>query len=526
MICVVIGRSRHKMVLAEMQEAVKRGAQMIELRLDFISRTPDLKRLLSGKQCPLVATVRRPADGGRWSNTEEARIRLLKEAVLAGFDYVDLETDIAGNVRRFGKVQRIVSYHNTQEVPPDLEEIYAKMCKQDADVLKVCVAAQAPADNLRVLNLLKNAPKPTVAFCMGELGVPSRLLAAKFGAPFIYGAFNKDYRVAPGILSYDELTKIYFADRVNADTHIFGVIGDPVAHSLSPAIHNAAFRVQGLNCLYLPFQVPRGQLPAFLKAYDALPVRGYSVTIPHKEAAAQLAHRKDEAVTTTHSANTLIRTKEGFSAYTTDYAAAHDSLIAIMPPDSDGTPMTLEKRLVLILGAGGVARAVAHALHKAGALVAITNRTNERAKALATEIQGRVIDWNARHSALCDILINCTSVGMHPNVDDTPLHPSYLKPGLTVLDTVYTPETTLLVKEARLRGCHVQTGVDMFVRQAALQFKLFTGRDAPMDVMRKVVKRALSPVTVKAVEEEEDRQDAERANANSEDSEDPDPAED
>ncbi len=522
MICVVIGRSRHKMVLAEMQEAVKRGAQLIELRLDFIGRQPDLKRLLTGKACALVATVRRPEDGGRWGGTEEARIRLLKEAILANFDWVDLETDIANDIRRFGKVKRIVSYHNTQEVPADLEEIYKKMCQQDADLIKVCVTAQAPADNLRVLALMKNAPKPTVAFCMGELGMPSRLLAAKFGAPFIYAAFNKDYRIAPGIPTFDELTKLYFADRVNTETHIFGVIGDPVAHSLSPAIHNAAFRVQGLNCLYLPFQVPRGQLPQFLKTYDALPVRGYSVTIPHKEAAAQLAHRKDEAVTTTHSANTLIRVKEGFAAYSSDYQAALESLQAIMPPGEDGKPLSLEKRLVLILGAGGVARAVAHALHKVGALVAITNRTADRAKLLANEIHGRVIDWNARHSALCDILINCTSVGMHPNVDECPLHPSYLRPGLTVLDTVYTPETTLLVKEARARGCHVQTGVDMFVRQAAVQFRLFTGREPPLDVMRKVVKRALSPVTVKAVEEEEDRQEA----APPEASEDPEPAED
>lgn len=504
-ICVVIGRSRHKMILAEMQEAAKRGAQMVELRLDFLARTPDLKRLLKDKPCALVATARRQEDGGRWPGTEEARRMLLRQAIVSGFDWVDLETDVANEVRRFGKVKRIVSYHNIQEVPEDLEGIYAKMCEQDADIIKVCVNAQNNGDNLRVLSLLKDAPKPTVAFCMGDLGTPSRLLAAKFGAPLIYGAFNKDYRVAPGILSYDELTKVYFADRITPETHVFGVVGDPVGHSLSPAIHNAAFRVLGLNCLYLPFRVPRGTLPSFLKEYDKLPVRGYSVTLPHKEAAAQLAQRKDDMVATTHSANTLVRTKAGFAAYTTDYEAGLESLRSVLPKGEDGQPMTLEKRLVMILGAGGVARALAHALHKAGALVAITNRTNDRAKALAAEIEGRVVDWNARHAAMCDILINCTSVGMHPNVDESPIHPSYLRPGLTVLDTVYTPETTLLVKEARMRGCNVQTGVDMFVRQAGIQFRLFTGKEPPQDIMRKVVKRALSPVTVKM--EGDDKED-------------------
>ena len=158
---------------------------------------------------------------------------------------------------------------------------------------------------------------------------------------------------------------------------------------------------------------------------------------------------------------------------------------------------------MLILGAGGVARAVAHALHREGALVTITNRTASAPQKLAEEVGCRHVDWAARHSVLCDIVINCTSVGMHPNVDESPLHPSFLKPGLIVFDTVYTPETTLLIKEARDRGCHVVTGVDMFVRQAALQFKLFTGQEPPLDLMRKVVRRALSPVSHQGDEDEE-----------------------
>ena len=132
----------------------------------------------------------------------------------------------------------------------------------------------------------------------------------------------------------------------------------------------------------------------------------------------------------------------------------------------------------------------------------IANRTGDKSQKLAQEVGCRAVDWAARHSVVCDLLVNCTSVGMHPNVDESPIHPSFLKPGLTVFDTVYTPETTLLVKDARARGCNVVTGVDMFVRQAALQFRLFTGREAPLELMRKVVRRALSPVSVRVQEEE------------------------
>ena len=164
-ICVVIARTRHKMMQLEIQEAAKRGAALIELRLDYLAKAPDFKRLLADKPCPLVATVRRQADGGRWTGPEDERLTLIRQAIVAGFDWVDLETDIADQVRRFKDVKRIVSYHNLTEFPGDLEEIYARMAEQDADVLKVVVAAQSLADNLRILELLKKAKKPTVAFC-------------------------------------------------------------------------------------------------------------------------------------------------------------------------------------------------------------------------------------------------------------------------------------------------------------------------------------------------------------------------
>jgi 3-dehydroquinate dehydratase/shikimate dehydrogenase len=276
-------------------------------------------------------------------------------------------------------------------------------------------------------------------------------------------------------------------------------------------------------------------------------VKGYSITIPHKEAAAQFAEIKDSPVSRTQAANTLVRKREGYAAFNTDYAGFLQTLADIMPsftpqvPDLDrpqpmpaavitaaltlpagaltkekpqqastaithtpasvpapvSVPAQIAGRLALVLGAGGVARAVAHALHREGAMVTIANRTAERAQTLAGEVGCRVVEWNARHSVTCDMVVNCTSVGMHPNVDDSPLHPSYLKPGLIVFDTVYTPEQTLLIKEAKDRNCHVITGVELFIRQAALQCEQFTGRPAPVDLFRRVIRRALSPVLLK-----------------------------
>jgi 3-dehydroquinate dehydratase/shikimate dehydrogenase len=495
-ICVVIGRTRHKMVAVEIQEAAKRGAAFIELRLDFIAKAPDLKRLLAYKPCPLVATVRRPQDGGRWGGSEDARQMLLKQCIVSGgFDWVDLETDVADAIRRFKDVKRIVSYHNLTEFPQDLEEIYARMCQQDADVLKLVVSAQTPADNLRVLELMKKATRPTVAFCSGDLGFPSRILTLKYGAPFTYAAFNKERGVAPGLPSFEDLSRVYRLERINGDTKIYGVIGDPVAHSFSPLVHNAAFAQLGVNALYLPFRVPRGQLPGFLEAYGAIPVEGYSVTIPHKEAAAQAAHNQDEMVERTRAANTLLRRTHGFLAANTDYQAILDALHANLTRSPDA-PLNLHRHMALILGAGGVARAAAYALQHAGATIHIANRTFERAAKLAAELNAEALDWNARHKEGCDLVINCTPVGMHPNIDESPIHASFLRPGMVVFDTVYTPETTMLIREAKTRGAQTITGVELFVRQAGAQFKMFTGLEPPLDLMGHVLRRALSPVTL------------------------------
>jgi 3-dehydroquinate dehydratase / shikimate dehydrogenase len=550
-ICVVIGRTRHGMVQVEVQEAAKQGARLIELRLDFLKKAPDFKRLLENKPCQMIATVRRPPDGGKWDGSEDARRMLLRQAVVGGFDWVDLETDVAEAIPRFGKVRRIVSYHNFREMPAELEKIHEKMCAQDADVVKIVVRAQHPNDNLRVLGLVKNTKKPTVAFCMGDLGFPSRILQAKYGAPFTYAAFNKERNIAPGMPSFTEVTKIYHYHEIGADTAVYGVIGDPVGHSLSPLIHNTAFRKLGIDAVYLPFRVPRDTLGDFLKAFDRVPVKGYSVTIPQKEAAALIAGEKDETVERTSAANTLVRGEGSYSAHNTDYDGVlqtlHDFLptfthqpidippAAILAPGGVGANVSLPAgaltarpaasgtgsgittspapsapappppppgggiagRVVLVLGAGGVARAVAHALHQEGALVTISNRTSDRGQSLATEVGCRYVEWTSRHGVLCDLVINCTSVGMHPHVDESPLHPSYFKPGLIVFDTVYTPEQTLLIKEAKDRGCHVITGVELFIRQAARQFEYFTGRAAPGDLFRRVIRRALSPVTIR-----------------------------
>ncbi|MBW3596121.1 MAG: type I 3-dehydroquinate dehydratase, partial [Planctomycetes bacterium] len=298
MICVSIGRGRHKHMILEHQNLAEKGAKLVELRMDFIYTDVNLKRLLDDRPTPVLATCRRERDGGRWVADEEKRLRLLRAAIVAGVEYVDLEEDVAGDVPRFGNTKRVVSYHNFRETPENLAEIHERMTKVDPDIIKIAAMAHKPHDCIRMLRLVreKSPSVPTIGICMGEIGIPTRILGAKYGAPFTYATFHHERALAPGQLSFDQMTKIYHYDQINKDTEVYGVIADPIAHSLSPLIHNVAYRDMEVNKIYVPFRIPREDLKLFLEECPDLGVKGLSITIPHKEAVLEYATRLDQAV--------------------------------------------------------------------------------------------------------------------------------------------------------------------------------------------------------------------------------------
>ncbi|MFN0055422.1 MAG: shikimate dehydrogenase [Planctomycetales bacterium] len=497
MICVSLGRTRHKMVLAEHRALAERGAKLVELRLDWLSHLPDLGRLLKDRPTPVVVTCRRPRDKGLWKFTEEQRLMLLRSAIVSGAEYVDLEEDIAKSIPRYGQTRRIVSYHNFDTTPPDIDEIHARLSKLDPDVVKIVTMANVPADNVRMLQLVQQASVPTVGFCMGDYGVPSRILTGRYGAPFTYATFDRERTMAPGQLTFEEMRDIYRYDQIDSDTAIYGVAADPVAHSLSPQIHNAALAHAGINGVYLPLRIPADKFAESLKALEWLPVQGYSVTLPHKEAVLEITGNRDEPVAEIGAANTLYRGPEGgWRLANTDYEAAMQSLSSalrngVQEPGADAThPLSGKK--VLLLGAGGVARALAMGIVRHGGGLMVSNRTRSRAEELSRRQGCLLVQWENRGAAYADALVNCTSVGLHPHVNETPFAENWLREGMVVFDTIYNPERTLLIKEARERGCKTVTGVDMFVQQAARQFELFTGRSAPIEVMRSTMRQAIS----------------------------------
>ncbi len=493
MICVSLGRSRHKRMIAEHKYLVEQGAQLVELRLDYIGRAINLGRLLNDRPGPVVVTARRREDGGRWMRSEEERLTVLRSSIAAGADYVDIEADVAAQIPRYGTTKRIISYHDFSATPDNLADLHQAMAEEDADIVKIATMANSFEDNIRMLDLVQNAKVPTIGICMGEMGMVTRILANRVGSPFTYATFSVDKKMAPGQLNWKDMNDLYHYKEIDQDTAIFGVIADPVAHSHSPLIHNAAFRDANINACYLPFRVPPEDLSAFVKNCSALGVHGISITIPHKEKSLSFCTQAESSSTGIGAINTMIFHDEDRLGYNTDYRAAMDCIEQTFDVEK-GTDAAFQGRKVLILGAGGVARAIAWGLRQRKAEVTLASRTLERTQVLAAEVGCRSVEWELRHDQKVQLLVNCTPVGMHPDVDRSPYDAAKLNEFMVVFDTVYNPENTLLIKYAKRANCKFITGVDMFVRQAAYQFKLFTGKEAPALLMRQTIKQATNPV--------------------------------
>ena len=500
MLCVTIGRSRHKMMIAEYKAMAAEGAELIEMRLDYIGRHIDLRRLLAERHCPVLVTCRRKEDGGRWEKSEDERRMILRSAIASGVDFVDLEEDIASEIPRYGSTKRIVSLHNFDETPGNLGEIHKRLAALDADIVKIATMANTFADCIRMLELVKHATVPTIGLCMGEIGAITRIMALRYGAPFTFTTMNSDRKIAPGQIPFKLMRDVYRPHEIDDQTQIFGVVADPVAHSLSPQIHNAAFQEHNLNARYLPFRVPPDDLSLFVAWCKEAGIGGLSVTIPHKESILELLTSAESAATGIGAINTVAIRGGDAVGYNTDYRAAMDCLHEALKTQKTLQNIELHDddlfrgRGALLLGAGGVARAIGYGLRQRGAVVAVTSRTEERAIRLARDLNGRAIPWSSRYDIKPGILVNCSPIGMHPDVDRTPYDADKLNENMIVFDTVYNPEQTLLVKDAKKVGCFVINGLDMFVRQAAYQYKLFTGLEPPTELMRATVKRITSPV--------------------------------
>jgi len=513
---VPIAAKNPEQARGQIKAALAGGAEMLELRTDYLeSLCVDLvKNLIADvktagdKPRPVIVTCRDKQQGGQIEYPDKLRVDVLCSALRAGAEFIDFEydnflsTDNQERIRlalsQSSRGRLILSAHN-------FKTKFDNISKLHRDILSVCpgtipklvYTANHINDCFEAFDLLHRSSDQRIVFCMGAAGLISRIIAKKLGSLVTFASINDESATAPGQLTIEQLKKLYRYDYINTDTELFGVIADPVGHSLSPAIHNACFSEKSMNKLYLPLLVEGDKHEFDLFMHNVtrrkwLNFEGFSVTIPHKQNALAYVWANQGFVEPLAekigAVNTIVIGAGGkLKADNTDYSAALDAITVTLKINR----ADLRDLPVAVIGAGGVARAIVAGLSDAGANIKIYNRTVERAEKLAGEFNCDFAPLDDLAGLDAKLLINCTSIGMHPNVEATPVPKEYLKRAMAVFDTVYNPARTLLLKEAKKKRAKTIDGILMFVNQAMAQFKLFTGTEGNPELMRKTVSNRL-----------------------------------
>ena len=447
-------------------------ADVVELRLDCLDGEPaDLAQVLNNIPRPVILTLRPSEQGGHRNLTREAREAFWKMQATPGEAvWWDVEGDLARDLSP-AWARTIVSHHDFSGVPNDLDQIYERLAQTPARVLKIAVQANEIVDCIPVFRLIERARRENreiIAIAMGNAGIATRILGPSRGSFLTYGALDDDSGTAPGQVNARKLRSLYNVDAINGETIICGLVGMPAMHSVSPHIHNAAFSGEGINGVYLPFEVK--DVRQFFKRMVHprtteldWNLRGLSITAPHKQAVMQCLDWIEPDAQKIGAVNTVVVDKDRLLGYNTDAAGFVEPLLKHMG--------SLENREVAVIGAGGAARAAIWALQKENANVTVFARDIEKAKPLDVPC---VLLSSASFSGY-DVVVNATP--------ESPATAEQLQGARCVYDLVYNPIETQFIKEARKAGCETLGGLEMLVAQAKIQFELWTGKTASTSVM-------------------------------------------
>jgi 3-dehydroquinate dehydratase / shikimate dehydrogenase len=487
MICIpIVGASMPK-ALEQITSAEKIG-DIIELRLDLID-SPDLKVLLNAVSKPVIVTNRSKLDGGQFRGGDDERLQALRDALASGANYVDIEVSTPREflqpfLEGHDSSRVILSYHDFSHTPEDLNPLYETMSALPNGVIKIVTYARDLSDNLKMFQLLKRAKKENkklIGLCMGDLGEISRVLSPLYGGMLTFGSLETGQESAPGQIPANTLKNIYRVNDKRQNFKIYGVIGYPISKSMGYLIHNRAFREIGSPHIYVSFLVDN--VEKFFIAFKHF-FSGLSVTMPAKESIMPMLDNVDPTAQSIGAVNTVVEEDGKWVGYNSDCSGAIAALEACT---------SLNDKNILILGAGGTAKAIGYGIKKNGGKLTITyNRNKEKGENLAKELGCELIHWRDAGTQSIDILINCTPVGMNPNINESPFLAKGFKKGMVVFDSVYNPLETKLLREAKTAGCQVIPGSELFINQAALQFELFTGQPAPIDTIREVLMKKLN----------------------------------
>jgi 3-dehydroquinate dehydratase/shikimate dehydrogenase len=487
-LCAVVAAPDARSMRRQLARALGE-TRTVELRLDWLADDFEIIDFLAKlaarpPRATLIATCRRREAGGRYGGTIAKQLIHLAEAIRAGCAWYDLEIETLRQCPPelvdvlLGDGKQLASAHFFRGMPANLSRVAAELTRYRPEAIKVAAQCDSLADSQKLLEFARKR-RDVVAVPMGDVSLPARFLALRGKGAFAYAPVEN--ATAPGQISLEEMKHVYRADRIDGRTQVYGVIGNPIGHSLSPAMQNAGFATRRANAVYLPFLVR--DLKDFLGSVGPLGIRGFSVTLPYKERVIRYLDGCDPLAARIGAVNTVVVRGGGkLYGYNTDYVGVLRSLERRMP---------LRGSRVLIVGAGGAARAVAFALAQAGAAVCVYARRAARAKSLARAVGGEAVARPRLRREFFDAIVNATPVGMYPQAKRSPLEANELNCRL-VFDTIYRPRLTRLLELAARRGIETVSGVEMFVAQGTAQWEIWTGERAPVKAMRDAVLHTLT----------------------------------
>jgi 3-dehydroquinate dehydratase / shikimate dehydrogenase len=449
----------------------------IEIRLDYLPN-PGLPSLPGNGRTEYVATVRPAREGGRFRGSENDRLALLSQAARSGFSWLDLEQDVPSRSLRQGSAKLLRSYHSFDSFPGDLSAVLGRLRRAGGDCFKIALSVANTGQLVALLDWMESLPGgcPRIVIGMGAHGHASRILGGFLSNywTFVTESTEADQQVAPGQLAMDRARDWYRLPMWSESPELYGVLGNPIAHSLSPPLHNRLFGHYGLNKLYMPILLDDPGAWFDYLSRTRLRFQGFSVTLPFKTAVLKYVKTSETAAA---AINTVIRRPGGWHGFNTD-------LPGFLRPLRNATELAGKR--VVVLGNGGVAHTVVPALQANGAEVIVAGRDRGRLSAFAQNYQCPYILISELPMA-ADICVNTTPVGQYPDTEASPLQPEQLVFQF-VYDLVYHPEQTLLLRQAAMRGARILTGLEMFVEQAALQFQAWTGIDPDRYAMRETLR--------------------------------------
>jgi 3-dehydroquinate dehydratase/shikimate dehydrogenase len=507
-ICISVCEATVAALQHSLAAAATEVCDLIEVRLDCL--TPAeletgaslITRLLEKSSCQTILTFRPAEQGGRRPLSHEARRAFWSGAIFSQ-SFFDVELDVA---EEFNSIESspplpidwsrtICSHHDFRGVPRNLDEIYERLASTPARVLKIAVLANDATDCISVFNLLERARKEgreTIAIAMGPAGIATRILGPSRGAFLTYASPGSGAATAPGQISTGELREVYRLEEIDHETEIFGLVGLPVSHSVSPHLHNAAFAAAGLNAVYLPFEVH--DVKAFIKRMIHPKtreldwnVRGLSVTAPHKSAVLSQLDWVEPAAQEIEAVNTILIADNELRGYNTDARGFIKPLVQRLGD--------IRETRCAVIGAGGAASAALSALRRAGAKATLFARNDKKADLLAARFGITWMKLAGAGFAGFNVVINATPLGSAGQFEnESPATSQQLRGARLAYDLVYNPTETKFLREARQAGCETLGGLEMLVSQATEQFRLWTGGSAPETVMYEAAQRGLNRI--------------------------------